>query len=93
MDCAAEFVGVAEASEGCLADYGFASGCEGAVGVGEEGAVLVGYEEAGGYGVDADAGGEFFGYFGCEECCEVGDSGFGGGVACYAGDGAEGCHG
>ena len=54
LDCAAEFFGTAETLERSLAYNVLAAFGERTIGVGEECPVLVGEEESGGYGVDAD---------------------------------------
>ena len=55
MDSAAEFLGLPHTAKGGLADDVEPALGVRAVGVGEEGAVLLREEEAGGNGIDADA--------------------------------------
>lgn len=93
LDGAAELLGASEPLEGGLADHVGAALRERAVGIGEQGAILIGEEEARGDGVDADAGGELGGHLSGEELGEIGDAGFGGGISHHAGEGAEGGHG
>ena len=55
MDGAAQLLGLAHASERRLANHVLSALGVAAVGVGEQGAVLLGDEESWGYGIHADA--------------------------------------
>ena len=55
LDSAAQLLRFAEALEWSLTDYVGAARGERPVGIGEQGAVLIGQEETGSYGIDADA--------------------------------------
>ena len=88
---AAEVAGLAELAHGRLGDDLVSAGGEGlAVLLQHEEAVLVGDEEAGGDGVDADAHGR---EVGGEPAGEVLDGGLGGGVGGDLGEGLGGGHG
>ena len=92
VDGAAQLLGVAHPAERGLVDDVLAALCVRAVGVGQQRAVLLGDEEAGGYGVDADALAELLGALGGHEGREVADAGLRGSVSANAGDGAERSH-
>ena len=92
VDGAAEFLGLAHATEGSLTYHVLSALGEGAVGIGEERTVLLGDEEARGNGVDTDALAEFLGALGGHEGGEIADAGLGCGISAHAGHRAEGCH-
>lgn len=92
VDGAAEFLGLAHTTEGSLTYHILSALGEGAVGIGEQTAVLLGDEEARGNGVHADALAEFLGAFGGHEGGEIADASLGCCISAHAGHGAEGCH-
>ena len=92
VDSAAEFLGLAHATEGSLTYHILSALGEGAVGIGEQTAVLLGDEEARGNGVHSDALAEFLGALGGHEGGEIADTSLGCGISAHAGHRTEGCH-
>ena len=92
VDGAAEFLGLAHTTEGSLTYHILSALGEGAVGIGEQAAVLLGDEEARGNGVHSDALAEFLGALGGHEGGEIADASLGCGISAHAGHRTEGCH-
>ena len=92
VDGAAEFLGLAHATEGSLTYHILSALGEGAVGIGEQAAVLLGDEKSWRNSIYAYAFAKLLCTFCSHECSEVADASFCSCIAADAGHGSESSH-